>query len=61
MVTHLNGETADLLLCVLLPSLSTCALVREVAPDAQANTAPLQVTPNLQHEITHLPAFSLGQ
>jgi len=65
MVAHLNGKTAALLLCVLLPSLSACAPIRDVAPDAQADTAPLQVTPGLQHELTQLiycyaPALDLA-
>jgi hypothetical protein len=54
MVAHLNGKTAALLLCVLLHSLSACAPIRGVAPDAQADTAPLQVTPSLQHELMQL-------
>ena len=54
MVAPLNRKTAALLLCILLSSLSACAPVGGVALDAQADTASLQVTPSLQHELTQL-------
>ena len=54
MVAHRNGNTAALLLCVLLSCLSACTPVRGVTPDAHTDPATLQGTSSLQHELTQL-------
>jgi hypothetical protein len=59
MVTNLNGKTAALLCCILLPffvAWATGSAVGEepVSQDSQADTAALQVTPSLQHDFEQL-------